>query len=79
MPSTKERGKNRSSHSQFSDKPITNLRHRKRPEPLVHSGRHFGRTVYGFCNVRALIVNGLARLADDPDPASLTQKYVAFS
>ncbi|KAH6888289.1 hypothetical protein BKA70DRAFT_1121574 [Coprinopsis sp. MPI-PUGE-AT-0042] len=29
-------------------------------DPLVHHGRHFGRSVYAFVNIYALIVNGLA-------------------
>ncbi|TEB21637.1 hypothetical protein FA13DRAFT_1757488 [Coprinellus micaceus] len=36
---------------------------RKKPEisdPLVHHGRHFGRTVFAFANVHALILDGLA-------------------
>ena len=28
-------------------------------DPLVHHGRHFGRTVHAFCNVQTLITNGL--------------------
>ena len=31
-------------------------------DPLVHHGRHFGRTVHAMCNVRALIGNGLLLL-----------------
>lgn len=48
----------------------------KRSDPLVHAGRHFGRIIFGFCNVHVLIVNGLAWLADDPDLMSLTMKDV---
>ncbi|EDR01144.1 uncharacterized protein LACBIDRAFT_312466 [Laccaria bicolor S238N-H82] len=46
---------------------------RKKPgvtDPLVHHGRHFGRTVHAFCNIRTLINNGILRLgelADQPD------------
>ena len=50
---------------------------RKRSDPLVHSGRHFGRAVFGFCNIRTLIVNGLSQLADDLDPALLTARYTS--
>lgn len=38
--------------------------------PLVHFGRHFGRTIHALCNVNALITNGLLRLgelADEPE------------
>ncbi|KAH6894784.1 hypothetical protein BKA70DRAFT_1117381 [Coprinopsis sp. MPI-PUGE-AT-0042] len=37
---------------------------RKRPcrtDPLVHHGRHFGRTIQAFCRVQTLIKNGLLR------------------
>ncbi|KAH6903657.1 hypothetical protein BKA70DRAFT_1110650, partial [Coprinopsis sp. MPI-PUGE-AT-0042] len=37
---------------------------RKRPcrtDPLVHHGRHFGRTIQAFCRVQTLIKNGLGR------------------
>jgi hypothetical protein len=28
-------------------------------DPLVHHGRHFGRTIHALCSVQALITNGL--------------------
>ena len=31
---------------------------------MVHHGRHFGRSVHAMCNVRALITNGLVRMAE---------------
>lgn len=39
-------------------------------DPLVHHGRHFGRTVHALCNVNALVTNGILRLqvlAEQPD------------
>lgn len=39
-------------------------------DPLVHHGRHFGRTIHALCNVNALVVNGILRLqalAEQPD------------
>ncbi|KIJ92352.1 hypothetical protein K443DRAFT_135315 [Laccaria amethystina LaAM-08-1] len=39
-------------------------------DPLVHYGRHFGRTVHALCNVPALITNSILReveRGDDPD------------
>jgi len=39
-------------------------------DPLVHHGRHFGRTVHALCTVSALINNGVIRtreLATQPD------------
>jgi hypothetical protein len=45
-------------------------------DPLVHSGRHFGRVVYAFCNVKTLLINGLERLANDAiDMAALSTRY----
>ncbi|KAH6916582.1 hypothetical protein BKA70DRAFT_1215083 [Coprinopsis sp. MPI-PUGE-AT-0042] len=39
---------------------------RKRPSkrsPLVHHGRHFGRTIQAFCRIQTLLMNGMARSA----------------
>lgn len=39
-------------------------------DPLVHHGRHFGRTVHAMCTVQALLNNGLLRmgeLAEEPE------------
>lgn len=36
-------------------------------DPLVHHGRHFGRTIHAFCQVQALLSNGLVREADGLD------------
>ncbi|TDL18751.1 hypothetical protein BD410DRAFT_842620 [Rickenella mellea] len=36
-----------------------------RSHPLLHFGRHFGRTVHAMCNVRALITHGLVRIAEE--------------
>ena len=49
-------------------------------DPLVHCGRHFGRTVYAFCNVKLLLANGLERFAqdEDDDAEGMTAKYVSF-
>ncbi|RDB18541.1 hypothetical protein Hypma_000280 [Hypsizygus marmoreus] len=40
-------------------------------DPLVHVGRHFGRTVFAFCNVKSLLTNGLTLVADNPAPETL--------
>jgi hypothetical protein len=40
-------------------------------DPLIHHGRHFGRVVHTFCNIRALITNGLTRMTDPPEEESL--------
>lgn len=43
-------------------------------DPLVHHGRHFGRTVHAMCNFPTLLNNGIMRLVDEltPSDASLT-------
>lgn len=33
-------------------------------DPLVHHGRHFGRTVHGLCNPYAVITSGIIRLVE---------------
>jgi hypothetical protein len=41
-------------------------------DPLVHHGRHFGRTLHAMANVQVLLTNGILRvgeLADQPDEA----------
>jgi hypothetical protein len=51
---------------------------RRLSDPLIHYGRHFGRTVHALCSVKALITNGLLRIgerASDPDE-SFTWEYV---
>jgi hypothetical protein len=47
-------------------------------DPLVHHGRHFGRTVHAMCNVQALITNSILLLGDDGevDEESLTAEFV---
>lgn len=48
--------------------------------PLVHFGRHFGRTIHALCNVNALLTNGLLRLGTlaDEDEESFTVECVVF-
>lgn len=50
-------------------------------DPLVHHGRHFGRAVFAFANVKSLIMNGLDRMADEdaPNPETLSAKYNLLS
>ena len=49
-------------------------------DPLVHHGRHFGRTVYAMCSVHALITSALARMAEEEDipEESLTFEFVEW-
>jgi hypothetical protein len=50
-------------------------------DPLIHHGRHFGRTVHAMCNVQALIMNSLLLLGEDGEVAEelLTAEYVLQS
>lgn len=46
-------------------------------DPLVHHGRHFGRTIHAMCNFPTLINNGITRTVDQataPD-VSLSAEY----
>jgi hypothetical protein len=36
-------------------------------DPLVHHGRHFGRTVHALCSVSALFINGILRIGELAD------------
>jgi hypothetical protein len=48
-------------------------------DPLIHHGRHFGRTIHAMCCVLALLKNGILRmgeLADEPEE-SFTAEYIA--
>ncbi|KJA19284.1 hypothetical protein HYPSUDRAFT_143937 [Hypholoma sublateritium FD-334 SS-4] len=48
---------------------------RKKPrttDPLVHHGRHFGRSIHALCNIHALINNGIIRMgerSEEPEEA----------
>ncbi|TEB31765.1 hypothetical protein FA13DRAFT_1613262, partial [Coprinellus micaceus] len=35
-------------------------------DPLIHHGRHFGRAIYAFANIQALILSGLGADEDSP-------------
>lgn len=52
-----------SSHHSTHAKPLS----RTLTDPLVHHGRHFGRITHAFCNVGALITNGLERIAESSE------------
>ena len=47
-------------------------------DPLVHHGRHFGRTVYAMCSVHALFTSAIVRMGEDEDVAEelLTFEFV---
>lgn len=47
-------------------------------DPLVHHGRHFGRTVHALCTVGALLNNGIIRMGELTEQAedTFTQEYV---
>lgn len=37
---------------------------RRSTDPLVHFGRHFGRTIHALCNVHTILCNGVLQLGD---------------
>jgi hypothetical protein len=43
-------------------------------DPLVHHGRHFGRTVHALCRVHTLLANGILYEGDQSDEP-LTKEY----
>lgn len=60
---------------------LTYQQHSCIADPLIHHGRHFGRTVHALCSVHSVIVNGILRLgelADEPEE-SFTSEYVYLS
>lgn len=40
------------------------LSYRRLSDPLVHHGRHFGRSIHALCRVHSLLSNGVLREAD---------------
>ena len=62
-------------HEVLSDKIIAASR---AGDPLIHYGRHFGRTVHAMCNVQVLLTQGIDRLASMEVIAeeSLTSEYI---
>lgn len=51
-------------------------------DPLVHYGRHFGRTVHALCNIPALITNSILReveRGDDPDDSFTAQLVIILT
>ncbi|RXW13844.1 hypothetical protein EST38_g12010 [Candolleomyces aberdarensis] len=44
-------------------------------DPLVHHGRHFGRTVYAFANIRSLLQIGIEASSDNP-PVTLEERRI---
>jgi hypothetical protein len=40
-------------------------------DPLVHHGRHFGRAIHTFCNMKALLSNGMVRHSEADEAAEL--------
>jgi hypothetical protein len=41
-------------------------------DPLMHHGRHFGRSIHAMCNIQALITNGILTMGGDTDEELLT-------
>jgi len=51
-------------------------------DPLVHHGRHFGRTVHALCRVHTLFTNGILReveLADQPEESFSNESAVSVN
>jgi hypothetical protein len=46
-------------------------------DPLVHYGRHFGRTKHAMCSVLTLLKNGISRIGEnaDTDTDGQLQRY----
>jgi hypothetical protein len=50
-------------------------------DPLIHHGRHFGRTLHAMSNVHVLITNGILRmgeLADQPEETFTAEFVISF-
>jgi hypothetical protein len=49
-------------------------------DPLVHHGRHFGRTVHALCSIRTLLSNGKVRMREFADvlEEDFTHEFVDF-
>jgi len=49
-------------------------------DPLIHRGRHFGRTVHALCSVSALLVNGILCIGElaEQEEGTFTHEYVRF-
>ncbi|KJA13822.1 hypothetical protein HYPSUDRAFT_124882, partial [Hypholoma sublateritium FD-334 SS-4] len=50
---------------------------RRSTDPLVHHGRHFGRSIHALCNVHALVNNGIIRAgerSEEPEDAFTPQE-----
>jgi hypothetical protein len=65
--------------SPFTSSPRT--RCRCTPDPLVHHGRHFGRTVHAMTKIQALLTNGLLRTAelDESPDEQFTAECVRYA
>jgi len=44
-------------------------------DPLIHHGRHFGRTVRAMCNMQALVVDGILCMGEDGEIAEETLTF----
>ena len=55
--------------------------YRSSQDPLIHYGRHFGRTIHAFSNVQNLILNGLdveTRIGTDNAESDLSTMSVIY-
>lgn len=76
-----QKGKHRESVIIYADYSTKLLFFSRAGDPLIHYGRHFGRTVHSMCNVQALITKGIEYLAEEEPVAeeSLTFQFVPVS
>jgi hypothetical protein len=81
MPSHLEEGKNRELFCTPAHCAAMTPRSRRASDPLVHHGRHFGRTVHAMCNVQALVTGGIILLAEEGGVAEelLTSECIQFA
>jgi hypothetical protein len=45
-------------------------------DPLVHHGRHFGRTIHALCRVHTLLINGILRDVENDSEEPFTNEYI---
>lgn len=77
MPCSLDRGEKRaSSLNPLRRDELIPFFDRRSTDPLVHSGRHFGRTIHALCNIYALVNNGIIRMgerSEEPEEAFTAQ------
>jgi len=77
-PCSLVQGRNRASPLLYRLVQLTSACPRFGTDPLVHHGRHFGRTVHALCNISTLMNNGMLRMGELADQSDdiFTHEYV---